>query len=386
MTHNHRQILKPACMILTALLCFAVLTVSHAQTTNTEHLAEKALAATVYLEMMDSSGETVSIGSGFFVQNDLIATNYHVIEGAARGTAKLVGTYTKYTIAGVTATDKSNDLALLKVSAYGMTPLPLGDSDRVKVGTQVYVAGNPKGLEGTFSDGIISSKRGGYGDARLQMTAPISAGSSGGPVLNTRGEVIGVSFKSLVTGQNLNFAIPSNYLKTLLARSKTARPLSSVNQTVSAETYFIRGNVLLDLDDYGGALEAYNSTIRLKPDYAYAYHNRGVAKKLLGRYQAAIADYDTAIRLKPDDADAYHNRGNAKDELGRYQAAIADYDTAIRLKPDDADAYYNRGLVKALLNRRWEAKQDLRTALRLVEKAGDASLKARIEKDLRSLE
>ena len=65
---------------------------------------------------------------------------------------------------------------LLKVSAYGIKPLPLGNSDAVKIGEKVYVAGNPKGLEGTFSDGIISSRHGGHAKGRLQMTASISAG------------------------------------------------------------------------------------------------------------------------------------------------------------------------------------------------------------------
>ena len=363
MKHKDRRRLKLLGGTLTVLLFFAVLTITSAQTT--EQLAEKALAATVYLEMMDSTGETISIGSGFFVRQDLIATNYHVIEGAARGTAKLVGKYTTYTIKGVTATNKSNDLALLKVSAYGVKPLPLGNSDRVKVGTQVYVAGNPKGLEGTFSDGIISSKRGGYVDARLQMTAPISAGSSGGPVLNTRGEVIGVSFASLESGQNLNFAIPSNYLKTLLTISKTPRPLSSVSSTVSAETYFMRGNVKYELGDYRGAIAAYSSAIRLKPDLVEAYNNRGTAKALLGQHFAAIADYDTVMRLKPDYALAYYNRGRMKDDLGQHFAAIVDYDTAIRLKPDLAEAYISRGLAKVGLGQYLAAIADFDIAIRL---------------------
>ena len=86
-------------------------------------IAEKALAATVYLEMQDSTGKTLGFGSGFFVKPNLIATNYHVIAGAASGTAKLVGKYTTYKIEGFTATDEANDLALLKVSAYGIKPL-----------------------------------------------------------------------------------------------------------------------------------------------------------------------------------------------------------------------------------------------------------------------
>ena len=99
-----------------------------------------------------------------------------MIEGAAKGTAKLIGKYTTYNIEGVTATDKVNDLALLKVTAYGIKPLSLGDSDTVRIGEPVYVAGNPKGLEGTFSDGIISSRRDKDTKERLQMTAPISPG------------------------------------------------------------------------------------------------------------------------------------------------------------------------------------------------------------------
>lgn len=211
MQQKNRLSAKQLVTILTTLLLFAIHATTSAQTT--EQLAEKALAATVYLEMKDSTGETISIGSGFFVRQDLIVTNYHVIEEAARGTAKLVGKHTKYDIEGITATERGNDLAILKVSASGIKPLPLVEnSDRVKIGAQIYVAGNPKGLEGTFSDGIISSKRGGHAYGRLQMTAPISPGSSGGPVLNTRGEVIGVSFMTVAGGQNLNFAIPSNWI------------------------------------------------------------------------------------------------------------------------------------------------------------------------------
>ena len=409
--------------IIVLLLLYAISTVP-AQTV--PQVAQKALAATVYLEMQDKNGKTLGIGSGFFVQPNLIATNHHVIEGAAKGTAKLVGKYTTYNIEGVTATDKANDLALLKVTAYGIKPLSLGDSNSVRIGETVYVAGNPKGLEGTFSDGIISSLRNKNTKERFQMTAPISPGSSGGPVLNRKGEVIGVSFAQYraLDAQNLNFAIPSKYLKALLARSRPAKPLLQGNDLpISADTSFLWGKAKYELGNYVGAILDYTMAIRLKPDFAEAYNNRGVAKGNLGQYFAAISDYDIAIRLKPDDATAYCNRGVAKAELGQHVAAISDYDIAIRLKPDDANAYntrgiakadlgvvkadlgqyfaaisdydiairlkpdfatayYNRGVAKALLRRTWEAKQDLRTALRLAKKAGDAHLKTQIEEVL----
>ena len=350
------------------LLLFCTINTAPAQTTlPAEDIAEKTLAATVYLEMKDKNGKTLGIGSGFFVKPNLIATNYHVIEGAAKGTAKLAGKYTTYNIEGVTATDKTNDLALLKVTAYGIKPLPLGDSDVVRIGETVYVAGNPKGLEGTFSDGIISSRRDKYTKERLQMTAPISPGSSGGPVLNRKGEVIGISFAGhqALDAQNLNFAIPSKYLKTLLEQSKIAKPLSQGKQSISAETYLLWGNAKYKTGNYVGAIADYTVSIRLKPDYVNAYYNRGNAKFRLERYIAAISDYNIAIQLKPYDAEAYNNRGVAKDNLGQHFAAIADYDIAIRLKPDYVIAYNNRGVAKANLGQYFAAISDFNIAVRL---------------------
>ena len=370
MKYQNKSLWQLLRIIPVIVLIFCTISTVPAQTA--PQIAEKALAATVYLEMQDSNGLPLGFGSGFFVRDNLIATNYHVIEGAARGTAKLVGQFSTYTIEGVTATDKTNDLALLKVTVSGIKPLPLGDSDDVKIGETVYVAGNPKGLEGTFSDGIISSRRDPYTKERLQMTAPISPGSSGGPVLNSKGEVIGISFMTLVGGQNLNFAIPSRYLTELLPESKPAKPLAQGNRSISAQTYYTWGNTKYDLGDYKGAIAGYDSAIRLKPDYAGAYYNRGIAKDNLGQHFAAIADYDSAIRLKPDSANAYYNRGIAKDNLGQHFAAIADYDIAIRLKPDSAEAYNNRGIAKRKLGQHFAAIADYDIAIRLNPDSAEA--------------
>ena len=331
-----------------------------------QQIAKRALDATVLLVMADANGQPLGVGSGFFVRTNQIATNFHVIEGAARGAAKRVGQKTEYNIEGFTAMDEKHDLAILQVSVSGVQPLPLGDSDAVEIGDTVYVAGNPKGyLEGTFSDGIISGIRGDSTDKRLQMTAPISPGSSGGPVLNGGGEVIGVSVMTIEGGQNLNFAIPSNYLTALVTRLGPAKPLSKGKQSISADTYSIRGYVNSELGDYKGAIAAYTQAIRLKPDYAVAYIGRGLAKARLGQYVAAISDYDTTIRLKPDYVDAYNNRGLAKNNLGQHFAAITDYDTAIRLKPDYAEAYYNRGNAKADLGQYFAAIADYDIVIRL---------------------
>ena len=363
MKHQNNLLWKLPSAILTVLLIFCPISILPAQTV--PDIAEKALAATVYLEMQDSNGLPVGFGSGFFVRDNLVVTNYHVIKRAMHGTAKLVGNSTTHTIEGVTAIDKTNDLVILKVPTCEVKPLPLGDSDVVRVGEAVYVAGNPKGLEGTFSNGIISSLLDKSTKGCFQMTAPISSGSSGGPVLNSNGEVIGVSFMTLAGGQNLNFAIPVNILKKLIGRSGAARPFTHVDPVWFAEIYCRWGKEKYELGDYENAIADYDIAIRLNPDYADAYNNRGNAKHKIGQHNPSIADYDMAIRLNPDYADAYNNRGKAKHKLGQYNAAIADYNIVIRLKPDYADVYNNRGRAKHRLRRYNTAITDYNTAIRL---------------------
>lgn len=209
-----------------ALPLFCGITAANAQ--SPQQIAKKALASTVLLVMEDANGQPLSLGSGFFVRNSQVATNLHVIKDASRGYAKLVSQKTKYDIEGITAVDTERDLVILKISVPGAQIISLGDSDAVQVGTSIYAVGNPRGLEGTFSQGIISSIRKVGTDKILQLTAPISPGSSGGPVLNDKGQVIGVSVATFHGGQNLNFAIPSNYLKKLMGQVGPAKPLPTV--------------------------------------------------------------------------------------------------------------------------------------------------------------
>ena len=220
-----------------------ILFVSVGAAQTAQQIAKKAFGSTVLLVMEDSNSQPISLGSGFFVKPHQIATNLHVVEGAKSGYAKLIGQKTKYDIKGITAMDEKRDLVILHVSALGKLPLPIDDSDTVLVGETVYAVGNPHGLEGTFSQGIISSVRSVGTDKLLQLTAPISPGSSGGPVLNDRGNVIGVSVATFRKGQNLNFAIPSNYLTKLVSQIRTATPLSQTRQVNSKRSL---------LSNYGG--------------------------------------------------------------------------------------------------------------------------------------
>ena len=185
-----------------------------------QQVAKKALASTVLIVMEDAKGQPLSSGSGFFVKRGMIATNLHVVEGVFNGYVKRVGMNKAYQIKNIVAMNSQQDLAVLRVSDVGAPVLPLGNSDELQIGEPVYAVGNPKGyLEGTFTEGVVSGMREfQVGNRRIQISAPISKGNSGGPVLNSKGEVIGVAVSFITEGQNLNFAIPSNYLKELLSK------------------------------------------------------------------------------------------------------------------------------------------------------------------------
>ena len=210
------------------LLCW----VPNADAQDGPQIAQNALDSTVLLVIETAKGK--SLGSGFVVRKGQIATNHHVIVGIKSGRVKRVGATKEYAIEAIQAVDKEHDLAIVKVTGVDAPALPLGDSDTVKVGESVYVAGNPKGLEGTISNGIISAIRteGNLAVGKvIQITAPISPGSSGGPVLNDKGKVVGISVATRRDGQNLNFAIPVNYLKELMGQGGSGTPLAQAESS-----------------------------------------------------------------------------------------------------------------------------------------------------------
>ena len=160
------------------------------------------------------------LGSGFVAAADgKIVTNFHVIEGATEASI-VTSDRVEHKDIEVIALDKAHDLAVLRIRGSKLKPLALADSKLAKAGDHVVAIGNPLGLGGTISDGLLSAIRELPELTVLQISAPISPGSSGGPVFNDHGEVIGVSTFLLLGGQNLNFAIPINIAKPLLAGDK----------------------------------------------------------------------------------------------------------------------------------------------------------------------
>jgi len=173
--------------------------------------------AIVSVESHDQNHKVLGIGSGVIIHpSGIIVTNYHILEGAHFVKIKLYGDKTYHEVFLVSA-DKQKDLAILNIRTNNLIAAPLGDSNKIEVGEKVVAIGNPLGYERTVSDGIISGIREEKGTKYLQITTPISPGSSGGALLNMYGEVIGItSMGYFGFAQNLNFAVPIDYIQSLI--------------------------------------------------------------------------------------------------------------------------------------------------------------------------
>lgn len=181
-------------------------------------LAERALKSVVVVSFSGRDGKQQGLGTGFVVSADgLIATNLHVI-GEARPIDVQFADGRTFAVTAIHATEKSMDLAVLKIDATELPVLELGDSDTLKQGEQIIALGNPLGLRHSVVSGVVSEKRELEGKPMIQVAIPIERGNSGGPLLDMQGRVHGiVTLKSQVT-RNLGFAVVVNALKPLLEK------------------------------------------------------------------------------------------------------------------------------------------------------------------------
>jgi hypothetical protein len=185
-------------------------------------VGERAAAAAVRVDT-----ET-AFGSGVVVRQDgWIATSYHIVEGARSVTVTL-DSGQRLDVDSVKLAPELGDIALVHVAATALRALPLAGDVPSRRGERVIVLGNPKGFSYTLSDGLYNGLRHVDGHELVQFSAPISSGSSGGPVLNERAEVIGIVSRSRNDGENLSFAVPSPIVRQLLASGNAPLPTSEL--------------------------------------------------------------------------------------------------------------------------------------------------------------
>src|SRR2546423_2310877 len=333
-------------------------------------LVRRIKPSAVAIETFDAKGEKLSRGSGFFIDKDRIVTNRHVIDGAYRAEVHLTSG-SNFPVKNVLAVDAEADIALLKVEPPPNLVRALSlERTSPQEGESVVVIGNPFGLEGSVTNGIVSAVRDIPGFGRIiQITAPISPGSSGSPVVNMRGQVIGVATLQITGGQSVNFAIPSERISQL--QSGALLPLSDLvaasgrNKRAKAVQAFRDGLSFLSQDDCEKALPYFEKAVESDSNYAEAWAQSGFCKEKLGRHNEAIEASKRAVSLRPS-AESYFNIGLANYYLKQYRESAEAYRQAIKLDPyNAADAHYALGLVYRDWGKADEEIQAYKQAIRL---------------------
>ena len=302
--------------------------------------------AVVKITTYDAEKKPMGIGSGFFVdKGGVLITNYHVLNGAYAADVK---TYDgrEYQIQRVLAYNKTADLIKVKVkipekSVHRVEVTP----DVPEIAERILVVGSPLGLDQTVSEGIVSAVREFPNVGKIfQMSAPASRGSSGSPVINMDGKVIGVVSFILEPGQNLNFAVAGQSVldlkdeKTVMTLPEWTYSVSTQKPGLAAELckkgfeFSIRGK-------YKKALEYYKEAAQKSPDHAESWYGLGSCYVGLKQPPEAIKAFKKAIRTSPDKTRAHYYLGKYYQSLGRYKEAIESFQTALKINRDYGPAY-----------------------------------------------
>jgi serine protease Do len=254
-----------------------------------KEIVAQSTDAIVRIEANDKDGGGEKVGTGFVLdKSGLIATNLHVVAGSAQIKVKLHDG-TPYEVMQIAGIDAGRDLAVLRIKPkQDLKTVRLGDSEQMSAGDQIVAIGNPLGVfDYSVSSGLISQVRPvcDATDARcppgglklLQISAPISQGSSGGPLFNQFGEVVGVTTLIVAQGQAINFAVPGNYLKPMVAQ-----PIAMTMDKFAADTS-------PDDERGGGSPDAGPRIVRQVPDHTLALL-QGCSDQQIGEVVDAISD------------------------------------------------------------------------------------------------
>lgn len=335
---------------------------------------EQAAKSTVVIRNFDGTGKPQSMGSGVVLPDGDVVTNCHVIKAANQIKVR-VGS--KEYQATLRYSDWDRDVCSLKVDDISAPAVVIGSTKTLKVGARVYAIGAPKGLELTLSDGIVSSLREVVGGQYIQTTAAISPGSSGGGLFDENGALVGLTTFYLAEGQNLNFAVPVEWVKELPKRNvKIAAEAQTVTQWLnksieleklkdwpgklehtrrwtkaqptSSDAWFSLGYTYYFLGQPDKAIEAYQQALRIEPERDSAWGNLAVAYLDSRQLSKAIDAAQQALNINPKHVGAWISLCSAYDDAGQPAKAVEACKQALRIEPEQAVAWNN--LAVAYLN------------------------------------
>lgn len=356
-----------ASWILTALV-FAPLCLG----LETPEIVKRASPAVVLIEVYDSQMRPTGKGSGFFVSGDgLIVTNKHVIANAYRIRARRIDGAT-FGIEQVVFTPKDVDLAVLKSNAKDCAYLEIAGDPRPAIGSKIVVVVNPLGWEGTVAEGIISGRRkrqgGGY---VLQISAPISPGSSGSPVLSSDAKVVGVatSIWRESGAQAINFAIAGEDVASAVAACATSDPPHVLRAEEPSDAYFLSEMTAMKEEilqrAFESALRRGNALAAKYPKSAGLAYNLGLVYNELGSYEQAVATYKKSISLDRSKAYTWTNLANTYFRQSRFEDASNAARESIRILPAGELAWNTLGNAQFKLEQYVEGIKSFKRALEI---------------------
>jgi Flp pilus assembly protein TadD len=324
-------------------------------------------ASVVVVLAIDREGKSLSQGSGFIVREDgAVVTNYHVISGATDVIVKTGEKIAK--VEGVLYVDPENDVAIIKLEGKEYSKVRIGDPGKLRVGEKVYVIGSPRGMENTVSEGILSGIREIDAERKLlQMTAAISPGSSGGPVFNAQGEVIGIATLILAETQNLNFAMPANVIAAGLTRKDPVNPGDAcrVDFKETAACFYYQGLAYGSAGQHERAVDSFRRSLTADSKKVQTYINLGVSYINLGKYEPAIDILQQALMIKPNQPEVLSRLGMVYGATGRYQEALDVIRKSISINATDPQNYYTLAITYNNMGRFGEAADAAKEAIRL---------------------
>ncbi len=320
--------------------CLLVATVSQSKTAT--EVYEYASASTVVVKNVDPIAHQKSTGTGVVIGDGQVVTNCHVIKNA---TLLTVRSADKDYPANLQYADWERDLCSLTVAGLDLPAALLGNSRKLKVGAKVYALGTPKGLALTLSDGIVSGFRVRQNGRYIQTTAAISHGSSGGGLFDENGALLGLTTFYMADGQNLNFALPIEWVNELALRSAQALALAPplTPHTPKATQWQKKSNALEARKDWTGLLKLSDQWTQAEADNHNAWKSLGVAFYRTGQTDQCIEAWGKAARFNPDDADVWFLMGVAQALAGQSRKSIAAYLNALSIEPTDTVAWYSLG-------------------------------------------
>lgn len=278
-------LLPPNALASAAVLVLALTSVAFGQNPPSTQIVALASKSVVLLKGVTDAGTV--LGSGFVLSPDgKIATNLHVIREMKSGGVQLPSGEV-YDNLLVLAFDERKDLAIVKIAGFDLPVVELGNSNEVQPGEPVIAIGSPNGLRGTVTAGIVSAIRddpfsGGY--KVLQTDAASNPGNSGGPLLNSKGQVIGVITSKLRDSEGLNFAVPINYVRGLMSSIVKPMTLTEFQAVVSAVTVDAFKTIESFPTNWKSITAASRFKIRKEPDVVYVERVLSEADKQVGYF------------------------------------------------------------------------------------------------------